>query len=52
MIIIYTLSVEYNRIGLPSRMQYAASGAVEQNYPGNTQDFRLLQLRFNGENAA
>jgi hypothetical protein len=52
MIIIYTLSVEYNRIGLPSRVQYAAAGAVEQNYPGNTQDFRLLQLRFNGENAA
>ena len=32
MIIIYTLSVEYNRIGLPSRVQYAAAGAVEQNY--------------------
>ena len=27
MIIIYTLSVEYNRIGLPSRVQYAAAGA-------------------------
>jgi hypothetical protein len=32
MIIIYTLSVEYNRIGLPSHVQYAAAGAVEQNY--------------------
>ncbi len=30
----------------------AVLGPVEQNYPGNTQDFRLLQLRFNGENAA
>ena len=30
--VFYTLSVEYNRIGLPSRVQYAAAGAVEQNY--------------------